>query len=473
MITTRFPNRTPRTVWGNLNGVQLLVLGAAVTCLVVASAAPNGRGMVLLPVAIAFVGLALARWEGRLVLDQLPIVAGWASKTRSGQDKWRRDPLAAPREGALALPGDAARLRWRTMASGTVAVYDPSTGSVSASVSCRQPAFRLLATTDQERRVDSWASLLGSLSQRAHGARVQVTETTIPDPGLNVAEYFDAHAGDTASWAASEYRALLDAQATRGVRHDTTVTVSINVRRRSGLGIERATRGSALDNTLERLDALIGVLVTSLTDGGLQQVTPITEEDLATRIVQAYRPTATVPTAATLAEAGPISLDEHRTHLDLVDGCAAVLWVAAWPRTEVPVDFLHHVLFTSGVQKTFSLFITPVPTLEALKGMSKEAARADAKARDASRRGRQQSVFERRAADELAERENALADGYADARFSGFIVVTAPTLPELADAVDAIEAAAAASGIHTEPMARQHLQAFTTVRLPLGRKVHR
>lgn len=473
MITTRFPNRSPRTVWGNLNSLQMIVLGAAVSCLVVATVAPNGRGLILLPLAIAFTGLALARTEGRLLLDQLPVRAGWITKTRKQQDKWRRDPFATPRAGTLALPGDAARLQWRTMASGTVAIHDPSAGTLSASVSCRQPAFRLLATSDQERRIHSWASLLGSLSQRAHGARIQVTETTTPDPGLNVVEYYDAHATNPTSWPDQEYRALLDAHATQGVRHDTTVTVSIDVRKRSGLGIERTSRGSALDISLERLDALIGVLTTSLTDGGLQHVTPITADDLATRIVQAHHPARIAPTAATLDEAGPISLDEHRTHLDLVDGCAAVLWISAWPRTEVPVDFLHHVLFARGVQKTFSLFITPVPTFEALKGMSKEAARADAKARDAARRGRQQSVFERRAADELAEREDALADGYADARYSGFIVVTAPTLPELADAVDTIQAAAAASGIHTEPMVRQHLQAFTATRLPLGRKVHR
>ncbi len=473
MITTRFPNRTPRTVWGDLTFTQLIVLGTALGFVVLATALPNGRGIPFLGIAFTLALLVPARWEGRKVIDQIPVMTGWVAKARNGQRQWRRNVTEPPRAGQLHLPGDAARLQWRTLAGGAVAVYDPNDGTVAASVSCRQPAFRLLASSDQERRVQSWATLLGSLSQRAQGARVQVTETTVPDPGLNVAEYFQAHATDHTGWAVDEYRTLLDSQATQGVRHDTTVTITIDVRKRSGLGIERLAQGSALAISLERLDALLDVLTTSLTDGGLQNVTPITEHDLASRIIQAHRPTAPHTTVATLDEAGPISLDEHRTHIDLVDGCAAVLWISAWPRTEVPVDFLHHVMFTSGVQKTFSLFITPVPTVEALKGMRHEAARADAKARYASRRGKQQSVFERRAVEELEERETALADGFADARFSGFIVVTAPELGELADAVDAIEAAAAASGIHTEPMARQHLQAFTYARLPLGRKVHR
>jgi hypothetical protein len=143
-------------------------------------------------------------------------------------------------------------------------------------------------------------------------------------------------------------------------------------------------------------------------------------------------------------------------------------WIAEWPRVDVGPEFLAPLLVQTRVMRTVSVTMEPVPATRAMRAamFAKTADVADEAMRErmgfigtARRRAQQEAV---------ARREQELADGHADIRFSGYITVTAQSLDELTDACAEVEHAASLARLEIQRCDGEHDSSFAFT-LPLGR----
>lgn len=476
--TTRFPNRTARGFIGGFSGPRVVCLGGAAVIPAMASFRYGGLGLLvsLATVTPVLLVLGLVKKEGYYLADLAPILLNWKARAMTQQREFTRTPFEEGPAGALLLPGEAGSLRWVTLPSGAVGVHDPHAGTLTGALACRSRNFQLLAAGQQMARVSGWNAVIASLPGRAPGAWMQVIETTEPDTSRGVETWWRDHGApdDDHSWPATQYRDLLATRARGGVGHRQLVAFTIHLGQGPRLAISKRAARKGLAGAVERLDALLAAQATDLVRAGVREAVPLTPGGLAAEIESAYKPgrlgrSDLVPG---LDVAGPMAITEHRTHVDLDGGAAAVLWIKDWPRSEVGPSFLHSLIFESGVHKSLCLFIHPKDTATAVTELTRERNEITTEKRQAAKADRARSPFEEIEEEEVLARSAALTRGYMDAKYTGFITVTAPDVDALDKAVTAIESAAAAAQLQTEPMTRQHLASLTAARLPLGRKMH-
>src|SRR4051794_29482742 len=112
-LTVRF-GRLPRL------GLLLRLSSSRVLCLCVAAlvfvpaiflGSTTGAGLTA-PLWGGLIALAFVRWHGRPAVESLPTAGHYAVRNLNGQTKFRARPSAPRPGGTLALPGDAAALRF-------------------------------------------------------------------------------------------------------------------------------------------------------------------------------------------------------------------------------------------------------------------------------------------------------------------------------------------------------------------------
>jgi Putative type VII ESX secretion system translocon, EccE len=478
--TVRFARRQNRGVMLGLSTLRVVSLASALAVLVVGLLADGILGAASAAVVWApLVGGAFILWRGRPAVEWAPVVGQWTLRAANGQTRYRARVLTPRPSGTMALPGDAAALRFHLDPdTGACLIHDPHRQTLAAVVEVTHPAYVLLGPDQQHHRVAAWGRALAGLAQSGTCAAVQVLESTVADDGRRLVDWYEtqgvlANGVGTGNWAADQYRRLL-VQSTRGATtHRSTITLALDMRRagrairNAGCGIKGAARVLRQDITL---------LEHSLRAADLRVERWLGEADLAGMIRHAYDPDLVedfapgVP-AANLTHAGPTAIEEHWDCVRHDGGWSAVLWISEWPRIEVPAHFLHSLIFSPGVRKTLCLLARPLGTAEALRQIRREKTEMLS---DAAQKAKIGQIADLSDAQELADvhaRERALISGHADMIFAGFVTVTAPNWPELVAAVGQIERAAALAVCETRLLHGQQAQAFTVAALPLARSV--
>jgi hypothetical protein len=468
----RFARRQSKGILLGFSGPRLIAIGAALVVFVAATFLLGVAGLVVsAPFWIPLLALAFVRWRGEPLADAAPTVAHWGARSLAGQTRYRVRASAPRPAGTMALPGDAAAMRFHLDASsGAAMIHDPHRSTLSAVVRVSHPAYVLLSPDDQARRVAAWSRVLAALSATGSCASVQVLESTLPDPGHGVREWYAAHRAPGPSWPAEQYEALLEQAAPASHTHRTLIVLSLDLRR-AGRAIRDAGRG--MSGAAEVLRGDMVTCAASLRAADLRIGGWLGADELATVIREAYDPRVNESTcAASLATAGPVAIDEHWDHLRHDLAYSSVLWISEWPRIEVAPHFLHSLVFLPDVRKSISIIAKPLGTSDALRSIRKEKVEYLTEASQNARIGKITDLAaEQEYADVLA-RERALISGHADLRFSGFVVVTARSRNDLTAAVAAAQRAATQCGCETRVLVGQQAQAFAVAALPLGRVVH-
>jgi len=468
----RFGRRQSRGVLLGFSGLRLLAIGGALGIFVLAMFTLGGVGLaVSSPVWGVLLGVAFVRWNGEPLADGLPIAAHWGARSATKQTRYFVRATGPRPVGTMALPGDAAALRFHVDdPSGTAMIHDPHRRTLSAVVRVSHPAYVLLSPDDQQRRVDAWSRVLAGLAATGSCAGVQILESTLPDPGHGVREWWSTHATPGPSWPTEQYAKLMEQAAPASYTHRTLIVLTLDLRR-AAKAIRDAGRGIAGAAHVLRGD--MNNCAASLRAADLRTDGWLGPRELAAVIRETYDPQIDVAeSSATLATAGPVAIDEHWDYLRHDSAYSSVLWISEWPRVDVAPHFLHSLVFLQGVRKTISIVAKPLGTGEALRSIRKEKVEYLTDANQNARIGKITDLSaEQEYADVLA-RERALISGHADLRFSGFVVVTARTRDELSAAVSATERAATQCGCETRVLAGQQAQAFAVAGLPLGRTVH-
>jgi hypothetical protein len=339
----------------------------------------------------------------------------------------------------MALPGDAAALRfYNDPESKTCLIHDPHRQTLSAVLAISHPAYVLLAPIDQESRVSNWGRVIASLAQTGTCSVLQILESTIPDPGTKVAQWYAMNATHRDDWPNAEYQALLAQSSFGSSTHRTTITITLDMKR-AAPAIRGAGRGLKGAAHVLRID--MSVLEHGLRAADLRLGGWLGEAQVAAMIRQAYDPTTELDAnspGATLVSAGPVALS---------------------------------LIFAPDIRKSLCLLARPLGTAEALRTLRKEKTEAITDAGHKAKVGQVQDLSDVQEYNDLLKREQALIGGHADVQFSGLITVTASSEEGLTQAVALIERSAGQSGCETRRLYGRQSQGFVVGALPLGRGV--
>ena len=424
------------------------------------------------PAWCAMLALAYARVGGRPAAEALPTLGHYLTRRAVGQTRYRSRPFEPRPAGTLALPGDAAALRFYLDPGGDAAmVHDPPAQTLTAVAHVRHPAYVLLSPEEQARRVHAWGRALASLAATGTGTRIQVLEIALPDSGHGITGWWD-HAGvkTEGQWAVEQYEELMATCLPRAATHRTLIALSLDLRkarshiRQSGRGLAGAA--AFLRQEMASLEA-------GLRAAELQLAGWLNESDLAGTLRTAYEPGSgrDSEAAGDLQTAGPMAVDEHWDHLRHDTGFSAVLWISEWPRIPAPPFFLHALIFQPGIRKTLSITAQPVPADVAIRDIRKAKVEYATEAAQKAKIGAIADLSDTVERDDVLERERALISGHADVRFTGLLAVTAESRDDLEAAVAEISRAAIQSGCETRRLYGQQARAFIAAALPLARKV--
>jgi hypothetical protein len=407
--------------------------------------------------------------QGRPAVEWAAVAGQYAARKATGQTEFRSKPSKPRPAGTLALPGDAASLRfYDDPVTGCCMIHDPPRQTISAVLAVEHPAYVLLAPDEQAQRVSAWGRTLASLAQSGTCAAVQVLEATVPDPGTGIAGWYDKHGIHDGAWADAEYRALLDQTTVGSSTHRTTVTVALDMKR-AAKAIKDAGRGTK--GAAAVLSADMVALEHGLRTSGLRVSHWLSGSELAAIVRAAYDPASTVlagQPGAGMDTAGPVAISERWDRFRSDSGWSVVLWVSDWPRIDVPPHFLHPLVFSPGVRKTISIVARPLPTNDALKAIRRAKTEAISDSQQKAKIGQIQDLSDVQEYEDLLNRERALISGHADVAFSGFISVTAATEDTLSAAVSQIERAASQAACETRILYGRQTQGFIVAALPLA-----
>ena len=466
----RFGRRQSKGLLLGFSGIRLVMIASG---LAVGVASMFGFGttglMAATPVSTLLVASAFVRWNGGPVVEAAPIMSHWAIRRITRQTRFRVRTTAPRPAGTLALPGDAAALRFHIdKGTGAAMVHDPHRHTLTAVVRVSHPAYVLLSPDDQAQRVSGWSRALAGMSASGTCAGIQIVESTFPDPGVGVRAWYADQGTHDDDWASTQYAELMATTATGSCAHRTLIALTLDLRR-AGKAIREAGRGMSAAADVLRADMVN--CVTSLRAADLRTEGWLTPTELAVAVRESYDP-AGACSHADLVTAGPVAVDEHWDHLRHDTGYSSVLWISEWPRSDVAPHFLHALIFQPGVRKSLSIVAKPLAAGDALRAIRKEKVDYLTEAQQNARIGKIADLSADQEYADVLARERALVAGHVDLRFSGFLAITAASRDDLSAAVSAAERAATQCGCETRLLFGQQAQAFTVAALPLGRGVH-
>ena len=471
--TVRFARRSTRGFLLGFSGLRASAIGAAAVVLLIGLLGAGGLGLlVAAPLWVALLGSAFVPVKGQAIVEWLPTVLAWSLRLSTKQTTYRVRVSPPRPAGTMALPGDAAPLRfYNDPDTGACLVHDPHRQTLSATIAVSHPAYVLLAPSSQRDRVATWGRVIASLAQTGTGALIQVLESTVPDPGTKVAQWYEEHGTGGRDWPNEEYQELLAQTSLGSSTHRTTITIALDMKKAAAAirGAGRGVKGAA---SVLRVD--MSVLEHGLRDADLRLEGWLSEAQLAETIRRAYDPDSErgqSPSNATLRCAGPVALSEHWSYLRHDSGYSCVLWISEWPRVQVAPHFLHALIFAPDIRKSLSLVARPLATSDALRALRKEKTEVITDAQHKAKVGQVQDLADVQEYSDLLAREQALLNGHADVEFAGFITVSAYSETELATAVALIERSAGQSGCDTRVLYGRQSQGFVVAALPLARGV--
>lgn len=474
--TVRFGRRPARGVLLGLGMLRVGTLGAALGLLTAAVYVRGVPGVAITaPIWLLLVASALVSVAGRPVVEWAPIVGHWLLRRALRQNVYRVRPLKPRPAGTLALPGDAAGLRvYDDATSGAAMIHDPHARRLSVVLRVEHPAFVMLGAADQNGRSERWGRVLAGLCQSGRIARVQVLEAAVPDSGRGVADWWSAHGVADGSGPATAYAELVAEAGPTAERHSTLLPISLDMH-----AARRAIRaeGGGLRGAAAVLRHEMSTINEALHAADLSASAWLDGGELAGILRVAFDPsTATVldqgDVGHILATAGPLGVREHWDHVQVDGAFHTVLWISEWPRSEVPIDFLHALLVRlSGVHRTVSIVYEPLSVRQALAQIHKERT---GHATDATLRQRTGQLEDFATTQEWADverRERELVSGHGDLRFAGLIAVSAGSRDQLVAAQARVQQAAMQSGCETRVLYGQQAQALVAAALPFGRGI--
>ncbi|MCY0933821.1 SCO6880 family protein [Streptomyces sp. H34-S4] len=477
-LTIKFPHRSRRGILLGLSLPQLVLTSAALALLLATVVSTGLVGAIALtPLWTAVGALIVIRRNGRSLIDWAPIVLRYVQRRRIGQTLWLARAVSRPRtDGMLHLPGTAASLRVVTPSgSQAAAVHDPHAQTLTAIARVSSRAFALLDPATQNSNVNAWGRALAGIARGGHIATVQVLERTVPDSGDTLTRHWATHGHPQTPVAGQVYSELVASAGPAAAPHETYIAVSLDLKAAKRL-IGQA--GGGLPGAFTVLGQTTSSVAQAARSAGLMVTGWLTAREIAAVVRTAYDPKALAGlqqwsehgrAEADPAAAGPVVQVEEYDRVITDSARHATYWVENWPRTETGAGFLHGLMFSTGVRRSFSLIYVPQGLESALRDVQRTKATIIADAAERQRRGQVDSEADSVEYGDVKERERQLIAGHADVALTGLLTVSAETDSALDAACAQIETAAVGAQVDLRRLVYQQPDAFTLAALPLAR----
>ena len=459
---------------GALRPGQVTILATAVffTVLLV-QALKNGLGL-LGGVVLLSLGalLTFVPLHGRPLNEWVPLIGVFMARKATGRSRFRsRAPEAGTRfaggDEPVSLPDTIGKVEllafpFRGVELGVLA--DRPNHTFSAVIQARARSFVLLDPVDKAHRLAGWAGVITGLAREGSPiSRVQWMERTAPD--------------DPDALPLQSYLRLTHAAAPVTEQHELYIVLQVNAGK-AGRAIKQA--GGKDTGACMVLARELETMARRLESAEVEVLHALGPRRLAATIRLSYDPHARANLArldsvdparqggVSPRNAWPMRAEEHWGYYRTNDVVHATYWIAEWPRIDVGPDFLAPLLVQTRSMRTVAVTMEPVPPLKAMRavGFAKTADVADEELRQ--KLGFLGTAKRRNQADAVNRREQELADGHADVRFSGYITVTADSPEALAEACGEVEHAAGQSRLELQRCDGEQEVCFSYT-LPLGR----
>jgi Putative type VII ESX secretion system translocon, EccE len=487
----RFGPLEQRAVVGPLRIGQVLVLAAG---------AGLGLGALYVAQTLAGVGVALAAIglavaaicvpvEGRTAEEWAPVLARWLPRRRAAEDGYRSTaPTAGARLGEngeaeheLSLPPALAGLELRSAPYGSEQVgviEDRRAGTFSAAIAVHAGAFALRDSAEQERTLDAWGAVLASCARDGSPLRrLQWIEQTLPGQGDELAAHFQAQRDRTVpmdSDLVRSYVELVESAAPQSTEHEVLVALQID-QKRGARELRRLGGGreAAFELLLREAEGLAERLaVAEVSVSGL-----LRPRQYAAVIRDAFDPFGRQARArATLGQdgregvdpalIGPLAEEASWSHYRSDSAFHASYWIDSWPRSDVGPMFMAPLLMQTSALRTVAVTIEPVPYGLAMRRAEAAQTAEVADEINRNRQGFASTARIRRRQQAASRREEELADGHAEMRWSGWLRTDAQTLEELEHSRSAVEHGAQLARLGLQPAYGEQDSAFANT-LPL------
>ena len=155
--TVRFARRSTRGFLLGFSALRCAVVFVAALVLLVGLLVGGGVGlMVSAPLWIGLLTTAFVPVKGKALVEWLPISLHWSLRQVTKQTNYRVR-VSPPRPvGTMALPGDAAPLRfYNDPSSGACLIHDPYCSTLSVVLCVSHAAYVLLAPESQRGRIST------------------------------------------------------------------------------------------------------------------------------------------------------------------------------------------------------------------------------------------------------------------------------------------------------------------------------
>jgi hypothetical protein len=162
-----------------------------------------------------------------------------------------------------------------------------------------------------------------------------------------------------------------------------------------------------------------------------------------------------------------MAIDETWDALRVDESWHQTLWVAEWPRTDVPTGFLEPLLYAGDATRVITLQVRPVATHTALAQLNRAQADMETAATIRLKLQSRVPLTHIREEENLAIREHDLVDGFGDVEFRGFITLSAESRDGLAKARTDIEQASHPARLMLATLSGQQAAGFVTSALPV------
>ena len=489
----RFGPIERRPLVGPLRGGQFAVLavGAALglLCLyVLRSFAGLVAALVLLGVASAIIAIPI---DGRTAEEWAPVAARWVLRRDRARAGWRSAAGSAgtrvDAEGEarheLSLPEELAGLEILGAPYGGTEVgvlRDRRAGTYTAALAVQGGPFVLRDRAEQERALDAWGDVLASTARDGSPVhRVQWLEQAAPQAGDELAAHFQAsrdRAVPLDSDLVRSYMELVESASPTTTEHEVLVAVQVS-ERRAGRELRRLGGGveAGLELAVREAESLAGRLAMADVEvGGL-----LRPRQYAGHLRDAYDPfgrrgrerLALADPGREGSEPalmGPAATEESWAHHRTDSAWHTTWWISSWPRSDVGPMFLVPLLMAAGVLRRVAVTIEPVPYSVAMRRA--EAARTAEVAEEVARarQGFVTTARTRRRAQAVSRREEELADGHAELRFSGWVCAGARSREELERAEQGVEHGAALARLGLQRAWGEQAAAFANTLLLAG-----
>jgi len=478
-----FGGRERRGLVAGVRAGQLVILGVAgVAALVLVRVLPSTAGLAAAVVCLsAGAAAAFVPVAGRTADEWLPALAGWWLRGSSGQAHWKSRAVREGRTRTRPVPVEAPPGLAGVAILGVAAaegrefgvLRDSSEHTYTAVLDLRPASLALADSAERQARLEGWADTLASLARPGcRVRRVQWIERTLPDDSDEIGRYLrEELALAPSARSVQSYLDLVDEAGPLQQRHKTYLAVQV--------AAPPAARPARDAPACALLLEEVRRLVPHLEAAGIPVAGALTPRLVALALRSAFDPVSITTTAGRTPgdpssegcgpeAAWPLALEERWSSLRTDGAVHATYWVQEWPRSEVGADFLAPLLLTQQCVRTVAVTMEPVPPLRAQREVEAHQTGDDADDALRSRWGFRIGSRRRREREHMSRREEELAAGHTDVRFSGYVTVTGSSDEELERACAEVELTAQQSRLDLRRLHGEQCGAFTFT-LPLGR----